>query len=148
MGRTWSLALAALLLAASGPAAAQSTSPLRLSAAEIAALPSTTGANGLRTAIILGDPAKAGPYTIAVTYPAHSRVAPHVHRDNRTSVVISGQWFFGYGVVAEDAATKGVGPGGVFTEPAGQAHFGHGGDQPTLVYVSGFGPSDTLAAKP
>lgn len=131
-----------------GGAAAQSLPQLRITAAQIAALPSTTAPNGLRTTLILGDPTRPGPYTIAVLYPPHARVAPHTHRDNRTAIVISGTWFFGYGAVADDAATRAVDAGGIYVESATQPHYGHGGDQPALVYVSGFGPSDTVPVKP
>ena len=58
-------------------------------------------------------------------------------------MVVSGEWHFGYGQTVNAAAATVLGPGGFYTEPAGMAHFAFTGDQPTVVYVTGQGPSDT-----
>jgi quercetin dioxygenase-like cupin family protein len=70
-------------------------------------------------------------------------IAAHTHRDNRSAVVVSGTWFFGYGPVNDPASLKALGPGSFYTEPAGQAHFARTGDQAAVVYITGVGPSDT-----
>ena len=44
---------------------------------------------------------------------------------------------------ANEAATRTLGPGGFYTEPAGQPHFAFTGDLPTVVYITGQGPTDT-----
>ena len=67
----------------------------------------------------------------------------HTHRDNRSAVVVSGTWYFGYGSVAAPAATKALGPGSFYTEPAGDAHFAITRAQPVTVIISGYGPTDT-----
>src|SRR5690242_8296375 len=46
---------------------------------------------------LVGDPAKAGLYTVRVAIPAHTQVRPHTHRDNRSVTVLSGKWEMGYG---------------------------------------------------
>ena len=82
--------------------AALPSAELRLTANDVDALPGhdsgagTSGIAGIRTTLISGDPAKAGPYTIRLNVPAHTRIQAHTHRDDRTAVVISGVWYFGY----------------------------------------------------
>jgi pimeloyl-ACP methyl ester carboxylesterase/uncharacterized RmlC-like cupin family protein len=103
----------------------------------------TSGLSGIETTILSGDPTAPGPYAIEIRVPAHTRIAAHRHRDNRTALVVSGEWHFGYGEHAEEAQAKTLGPGGFYTEPADQAHFAFTGDLPTVVYITGQGPTDT-----
>ena len=145
------LALAAALTLVLAAASASAAMPeRRLTPDEIASLPKvgggagTSGVAGLQTTVLSGDPAKAGPYTIALSVPAHTKIAAHTHRDDRASVVVSGEWFFGYGAVADDAKVKALAPGGFYTEPAGEPHFAQTRDKPAVVYISGFGPTDTV----
>ena len=75
----------------------------------------------------------------------------HRHRDNRTAIVVSGEWHFGYGEEASEAATTTLGPGGFYTEPASVAHFAFTGNAPTVVYITGQGPvihADTKYVNP
>ena len=72
----------------------------------------TSGVSGIRTAVVAGDPTQAGPYTIRLS-----------HRDNRTAIVISGVWYFGYGPIAGEADEKALPAGSFYTEPGGVAHF-------------------------
>jgi uncharacterized RmlC-like cupin family protein len=80
--------------------------------------------------------------------PAHTRIAAHTHRDNRTALVVSGEWHFGYGDKANEAETKTLGPGGFYTEPADAPHFAFTGDVPAVVYITGQGPTDTTYVEP
>jgi len=124
----------------------------RLTSAEITALPAisagagTSGIGGIRTTILYGDPTVSGPYTIALQVPPNTRIAAHQHRDERTAVVISGTWNFGYGDVNTDAATKALLPGSFYTEPAGVMHFARTDSEPAVVYIFGVGPTDTKYA--
>jgi len=149
IGRRGAGLLVLLTLAASPAAAAPTHGQLRLDPQDIAALSKggagagTSGLAGIETTALIGDPAVAGPYTIALRVPAHTVIAAHTHRDNRSAVVVSGTWFFGYGPVNDPASLKPLGPGSFYTEPAGQAHFARTGDQAAVVYITGVGPSDT-----
>ena len=126
----------------------------RRTSAEIDALPregagvGTSGLSGIQTTILSGDPNAPGPYAFEIRVPAHTRIAAHRHRDNRTALVVSGAWHFGYGEQANEAATQTLGPGGFYTEPAGQPHFAFTGDLPTVVYITGQGPTDTTYVVP
>jgi quercetin dioxygenase-like cupin family protein len=104
----------------------------------------TSGVAGIRTTILAGDPAKAGPYTIRLSVPAHTKIASHTHRDNRTAIVVSGVWYFGYGRAADATTEKALAPGSFYSEPAGVAHFAETSADPVIVYITGFGPTDTI----
>jgi len=139
---------AAVLLALSGAASAQDRQ-LRLTPPEIAALTQggatagTSGVTGIRTTVLYGDPTKAGPYTIALRAPPNMRIAAHSHRDDRTAVVVSGVWRFGYGRKADEALVKILPPGSFYSEPAGVDHFAMTGPEGATVYISGHGPTST-----
>lgn len=147
MSRRLALA-AAVLLALSGAASAQDRQ-LRLTSPEIAALTQggatagTSGVTGIRTTVLYGDPTKAGPYTIALRAPPNMRIAAHSHRDERTAVVVSGVWRFGYGRKADEALVKILPPGSFYSEPAGVDHFAMTGPEGATVYISGHGPTST-----
>jgi quercetin dioxygenase-like cupin family protein len=151
--RVASFALIAVLAAASAVQAAPSAQ-LRLTPAEIAALgkggagPGSSGVAGIQTSVLAGDPTKPGPYTIRLWAPANTRIAAHSHRDERTAVVVSGTWFFGYGDKADEAVVKALPPGSFYTEPAGDHHFALTKAEPVVVYIFGYGPTDTVYVDP
>jgi quercetin dioxygenase-like cupin family protein len=135
-------------LAFATPALAQAQQE-RLTPAEIEALakggagPGTSGVAGIQTTVLLGDPTKAGPYTIEIRVPANTRIAAHTHRDGRSAVVVKGTWYFGYGATAEAAKVKALPPGSFYTEPADDPHFALTRSEAAIVYISGWGPTDT-----
>ena len=145
------LGLAAI--AACLPALADEPVPMqRLTPAEIAALaPPTPAASApptVQMTPLIGDPTKPGLYTVRVNIAPHTQVRPHTHRDNRSVTVISGTWHMGYGGTFDTKALKDLPPGSFYTEPAGQAHFAQTGDEPVVIWVTGYGPSDTKFVTP
>lgn len=123
---------------------------MRLTPQEIAALPAsgagagTSGVTGIQTIVLLGTPTKPGPYAVELVVPANTKIAAHTHRDNRTAIVVSGTWYFGYGRKADAALTKALAPGSFYTEPAGTAHFALTKAEPVAVIIAGTGPTDTI----
>jgi quercetin dioxygenase-like cupin family protein len=107
----------------------------------------TSGVSGIRTTVVAGDPTQAGPYTIRLSIPANIKIQAHTHRDNRTAIVISGVWYFGYGPIAGEADEKALPAGSFYTEPGGVAHFAETKADPVIVYITGYGPSDTVYVK-
>ncbi|HEX4675566.1 MAG TPA: cupin domain-containing protein [Steroidobacteraceae bacterium] len=97
---------------------------------------------------LIGDPTKPGLYTVRVNIAPHTQVRPHTHRDNRSVTVISGTWHMGYGGTFDTKDLKDLPPGSFYTEPAGQAHFAQTGDEPVVIWVTGYGPSDTKFVAP
>jgi len=122
---------------------------VRYAPAEIAALAAAnTGKGpGPQMTHLVGDPAKPGLYTVRVAIPAHTQVPPHSHRDNRSVTVLSGHWQMGYGTRFAAEALKELPTGSVYTEPAGQPHFAQTTDEPIVILVTGYGPSDTQFVK-
>ena len=104
----------------------------------------TSGVDGIETTILSGDPARAGPYAIEIRIPAHTRIAVHTHRDDRFAVVVSGVWYFGYGTTSDSARVKPLGPGAFYTEPGAVAHFAFTRERPAVVYIAGYGPTNTV----
>jgi uncharacterized RmlC-like cupin family protein len=129
--------------------AAEQAGAVRLTPSEIKRMATdgagagTSGVAGIRTTTLMGDPTKPGPYTIALSVPAHTRIQSHTHRDARSAVVVSGAWYFGYGEVASDSLVKELKPGSFYAEPASLPHFALTREQPALVYITGIGPTDT-----
>jgi uncharacterized RmlC-like cupin family protein len=140
----------ALVMVLASVAQAAAINQIRLTAGEITARealgagPGTSGVAGIQTTVLLGDPTKPGLYTIRLSIPANTTIEAHTHRDNRSAVVMSGTWYFGYGSVANAAATKPLPPGSFYTEPGGVAHFALTRAEPVVVYITGSGPTNTV----
>jgi uncharacterized RmlC-like cupin family protein len=98
---------------------------------------------GIQTTILYGDPSSPGLYTIVLSVPANKRIEAHSHRDNRSATMVSGTWYFGYGLGFEDKAPKALTPGSFYTEPPGQPHFAQTCMEPVIVHITGYGPTDT-----
>jgi quercetin dioxygenase-like cupin family protein len=141
------------LMLAAAYAAPLPSPQLRLTPSEVDAMPAhdagagTSGMPGIRTTVMFGDPTQDGPYTIRVSVPANTKIRAHTHRDDRTAVVISGVWYFGYGQAANAAAEKTLPPGSFYTEPGGAAHFAETKTDPVVIYITGHGPTDTVFVK-
>jgi len=113
-----------------------------------AGAPATRNTPTVQMTPLIGDPTKPGLYTVRVNIAPHTQVRPHTHRDNRSVTVISGTWHMGYGGTFDTKALKDLPPGSFYTEPAGQAHFAQAGDEPVVIWVTGYGPSDIKFVTP
>ena len=144
------VSMSALFVALAAIAQAASINEIRLTPSEIAAKESggagagTSGVAGIQTTILLGDPTKPGLYTIRLSIPANTKIQAHTHRNDRSAIVMSGTWYFGYGAVANETATKPLPPGSFYTEPGAVAHFALTKAEPVVVYITGIGPTDTV----
>jgi uncharacterized RmlC-like cupin family protein len=149
MRRSLAAFSAGALLCLAMAATADVMSGRRMTAEEIARLqpadggPGTSGKAGIRTTVLSGNPTKPGLYTIRLVVPANLRIESHVHRDERSAVVVSGHWSIGYGERFDASALKALSPGSFYTEPAGTPHFARTAAEPVVVYISGYGPTDT-----
>ena len=73
---------------------------------------------GQRSAPILGDQLKPGPYVRRVRFPPNTVNPPHSHPDDRQVTILVGTWYLGHGSsVDTEHATKAVAET-VFTDPA------------------------------
>jgi quercetin dioxygenase-like cupin family protein len=102
---------------------------------------------GMEQLNLVGDPTKAGPYTVRLKFPAGYKLAAHTHPDSREVTILSGTWYMGYGEKADPEKLKAMTAGSFFTEPANVAHFIEI-REPTVVQVSGNGPSGRKFVSP
>jgi hypothetical protein len=148
--------LAAFLLISTAAVTAQSLPQMRMTPAEIQASTlddnqiGSSGLKGVHTKVLFGDPEKPGFYTILLFVPGHTTIQAHSHRDDRMAVVVSGEWHFGYGDHFDATALKTLTPGSVYSEPGGPGHnhFAQTGDDPVVVEISGYGPTNTVYFDP
>jgi len=142
--------LTAVLMALASVVQAGAIEQIRLTPGEIVAKEAgvagagTSGVAGIQTTVLLGDPTKPGLYTIRLSIPPNTKIQAHTHRDDRSAIVMSGTWYFGYGGVADETPTKPLPAGSFYTEPGGVAHFALTKTEPVVVYITGFGPTDTV----
>lgn len=147
--RLRSIAMLGVVCAASYAAPA-STPEVRLTARDMDAMPSheagtgTSGVAGILTTLVVGDPTKAGPYTIRLSVPPNTKIRAHSHRDDRSAVVVTGIWYFAYGANTDRAAEKELPAGSFYTEPGGVAHYAETKADPVVIVITGYGPSDTV----
>jgi len=70
--------------------------------------------SGAETAVLYGDPTKAGLYVMRLRLPAGAKVLPHIHPEEvRTLTVISGTLYFGFGEKWDESKLKAY-PAGTF----------------------------------
>jgi pimeloyl-ACP methyl ester carboxylesterase len=108
----------------------------------------TSGVSGILTVVLKGDPDRAGLYTIMLSIPAHTRIAAHLHQDDRVATVVSGVWYIGYGDSFNSAALKALPAGSFYTEPSNRSHFAETRDEAVTVQITGVGPSSTSYIDP
>src|SRR5712671_6207545 len=72
---------------------------------------------GFKTAIVEGDPRKAGLYVIQVKFPPGVMSRPHFHRETRYATVIKGTWWTGEGEEFAPAKTVPLKPGSYMKHP-------------------------------
>jgi uncharacterized RmlC-like cupin family protein len=102
----------------------------------------TSGASGIQTVVLEGDPTKPGLYTLRLKAAPGMRIHAHSHRDNRSAIVVSGTWYFGYGTHFDEKALKPLPAGSFYTEPGGVDHFAMTKEE-VVIQITGFGPSST-----
>lgn len=150
------IATFALLLAGTSASTSSELTEMRLAPGEVVARASQVSGNqigssklvGVQTTVLYGNPSQAGFYTILLYVPAHTSIPAHSHRDNRVAAVLAGTWNFGYGPTFDALALKNLPPGSIYSEPAGVNHFARTDDSPSIVEISGFGPTDTTYVDP
>lgn len=99
---------------------------------------------GMEETNLVGDPAKPGPYTLRLKFPAGYKLAPHMHPDAREVTILSGTLYTAYAdkfnTTVDPKAFKALPAGSFYTEPAYFVHIVETRG-PTVIQVSGIGPS-------
>ena len=107
----------------------------------------TSGAAGIRTVVLKGDPAKAGLYTLMVRVAPGVRILAHSHRDDRVATVLKGTWYFAYGDRFDEKALQALETGSFYTEPPNVTHFAMTKED-VILQIVGTGPSSTTYVDP
>jgi uncharacterized RmlC-like cupin family protein len=102
----------------------------------------TSGASGIQTVVIQGDPTKPGLYTIRLKIAPNMKIQAHSHQDERSAIVVSGNWYIGFGHEFDEKALKELPAGGFYTEPANVDHFAMTKGE-VVVQITGYGPTST-----
>src|SRR5882757_8668057 len=93
-----------LLIFTAGKAQVATRGQFRLNPQEIkllkgagANVPGSSNYSAVQEMVVMGDPAKPGIYMIVLKIAANTKIAAHLHPDQRVATVLSGTWYFGYG---------------------------------------------------
>jgi quercetin dioxygenase-like cupin family protein len=108
----------------------------------------TSGVAAVQTVVLKGDPTKAGLYTLLLRVGPNTRIEAHAHPDDRTAVVVSGTWFFGYGRQFAEGDLKQLPAGSFYSEPPNVDHFAMTRGEGAVIAISGTGPSGTAYVDP
>jgi quercetin dioxygenase-like cupin family protein len=103
---------------------------------------------GYETAVVVGDPAKAGVYTVHTRLPANITIVPHTHGEKwRVATVLSGTLYYAQGATFDETKLRALPPGSVIVEPANVPHFARTKGDAVLLHITGEGPASTTAVK-
>ena len=94
----------------------------------------------VRLAIVVGDPAQAGPYMIRVKAPLGAKLMPHRHPEDRIYTVISGVFYIGLGDQFDGDKVRAYPPGCVVVLPGDTPHFHFAKSGEYVTQVTGLGP--------
>jgi quercetin dioxygenase-like cupin family protein len=102
-----------------------------------------------QTAVLFGDPTKAGFYVTRVKFRKGTKVLPHWHPDEpRTVVVLSGTLYFAFGEQWDESKLEPLPPGTFFIESAKAPHFAWAKDEDVILQLTSIGPSGTTPVQP
>jgi quercetin dioxygenase-like cupin family protein len=102
---------------------------------------------GLRYAVVHGDPAGDGPYTLRASLPDGYRIPAHIHGMDEHLTVISGIFEFGHGERWNEAQLRPHGPGDYLYIPADMPHFARANGA-VVFQLHGIGPFTTTVLEP
>jgi quercetin dioxygenase-like cupin family protein len=106
------------------------------------------GYEGVRVAVMAGDPSKPGLYVVRVNFPPGLMSRPHFHPDDRYAVVLKGTWWTGTGDTFDPDSTVPLKPGGFMKHPAGGHHYDGAKDEEVILQLTGYGPTATTLIHP
>ena len=93
-----------------------------------------------RLAIVVGEPAREGPYTIRVKLPRGTKMMPHSHPEDRMYTVISGIYYIGLGDNFDAEKLHAYPPGSVIILPGDTSHFHWAKSGEYVTQVTAIGP--------
>jgi quercetin dioxygenase-like cupin family protein len=95
---------------------------------------------GARLAVIVGEPARPGPYVVRVKVPHGVKMMPHRHPEDRVYTVMSGVFYIGRGERFDVETLQAYAPGTVIVLPGGTPHFHFAKSGEFVAQVTALGP--------
>lgn len=140
--------LGAALLAAATPVGASDAHHTVVSADELKWGPAPASLPpGAQAAILLGSPAKDGPFVIRLKFPSGYTVPPHRHSKDEFVTVMSGKFAAAHGERVDRASLKYLPSGSFIHLPAGMPHYAVA-EVESVVQINGVGPFDVMYVDP
>jgi quercetin dioxygenase-like cupin family protein len=102
---------------------------------------------GAQAAVLLGHPAKEGPFVLRLRFPAGFVVPPHRHSKDEMVTVIAGRFGIAAGEKLDRSAGDVLPPSSFVHLPAGMAHYAWA-EADTIVQINGVGPFDVKYVDP
>ena len=99
-----------------------------------------------QTAILFGDPSKAGFYVQLLKRGPNDWSHPHSHPNDRFITVLKGTMLIGTGAKFDPNNTVALGPGSYIRDIANQTHFDGTGPDGMTIEIVGMGPSTVTQA--
>lgn len=97
-----------------------------------------------QTAVLYGDPTKAGVYVTRFKFAPGVKVMPHWHTEEvRAAVVLSGTLYYGLGETWDESKLKAFPAGTFFSEPPKIPHFAWAKDGEVILELTAIGPTGT-----
>jgi quercetin dioxygenase-like cupin family protein len=103
---------------------------------------------GAKSALLVGDPNKAGVLIAYLKFPPHYEIPPHTHPFAEVITVLRGNLGNGMGEKFEAQKGKLLKAGSSFTLPADHAHFVWTTEEETIVELIATGPWDITYTDP
>ena len=113
--------------------------------AEIKWVKNAAGTN--ESAVLFGDPSKAGPYVVRIKWLPGNMSRPHFHPHDRFFVVLAGTWWLGTGEKFDPEATVPVPAGSYVIHYGGKVHYDGAKTEEAIIQVWGMGPATSTPAE-
>jgi quercetin dioxygenase-like cupin family protein len=133
------IAAAAVLTVCGGSAFAQDMNVTLLTPDKLVWKNNPSLPKGGQTAILVGDPTKAGDVVVRTKFPANYLIPPHTHPYAETITVISGSVGLGVGEKVEKNGDL-LKPGAFYAQPANHAHYVWTAGEEGIIEVHFVGP--------
>jgi quercetin dioxygenase-like cupin family protein len=102
---------------------------------------------GAEAAVLMGSPAKEGPFVLRLKLPAGFVVPPHRHSKDELVTVIAGRFGVAAGEKVDRASMKALPPASFVHLPAGMPHYAWA-EAESIVQINGTGPFDVIYVDP
>ena len=102
---------------------------------------------GAQAAVLLGHPAKEGPFVLRLKFPAGFVVPPHRHSKDEFVTVIAGAFAISSGETVDRSSLKALPPASFIHLPSGMPHYAYA-EAESVVQINGVGPFDVVYVDP